>query len=286
MINQINKKLKNLINKTHSNKSLHWEKRLSKNFNEYNEYKDFGFGSYTKKNIKRYGYNFLSKIVFGKDIYRTKTYNEYKSVFDKINRFIDIDTIRHIFTFEKLKKFVNPKSICIIGDGKINGILGAHLTFPNAKIYSINLAEVLILDNLILEKTDISLKKSIALIDDKNNKEEKLLNIIPSSNKKFLMNKQIELFINIVSFQEMAFEEIKEYFKIVKNNKSKLYCCNREYKELIGGEKLYFDKYPFLNAKKIFWENCPWHQKFYSLKPPFIRKYDGNIKHCLVDFSE
>ena len=31
-------------------------------------------------------------------------------------------------------------------------------------------------------------------------------------------------------------------------------------------------------------ENCPWHQKFYSMKPPFILKYDGNVKHCMVDF--
>ena len=98
------------------------------------------------------------------------------------------------------------------------------------------------------------------------------------------MNKKIELFINIAAFQEMTTNEISEYFEIIKNNKSKLYCCNREYKKLPGGEESYFDKYPFSNSKKIFWEDCPWKQKFYSLKPPFIHKYNGNSKHCLVDF--
>ncbi len=100
------------------------------------------------------------------------------------------------------------------------------------------------------------------------------------------MNKKIELFINIASFQEMTTNEINEYFQIIKNNKSKLYCCNREYKKLPDGEEIYFEKYPFSNSKKIFWENCSWHQKLYSLKPPFIHKYDGNVKHCLVDFND
>ena len=224
-------------------------------------------------------------MVFGKNVLKTKTYFAYKSVFDKINRFIDADTIRHIFTFEKLKEHVNPKSICIIGDGKINGVLGAHLTFPNAKIYSVNLSETLINDNMILEKIDIDLKKSITLITDLNFPvKDKMLTLIPSNLKKILLNKNIDLFINIASFQEMVPDEVNEYFEIIKDNKSKLYCCNRQYKKLPGGEELYFEKYPFSNSKKIFWEDCPWHQKFYSLRPPFIKNYDGNTKHCLVDF--
>ena len=83
----------------------------------------------------------------------------------------------------------------------------------------------------------------------------------------------------------MKFEEVKKYFEIVKNNKAILYCCNREYKKLYDGEELYFDKYPWSNCRKIFWEDCPWHKKYYSLRPPFIHNYDGRVKHCLVDFS-
>ena len=34
-----------------------------------------------------------------------------------MNRQIDNDAIRHIFIFNLLKKHINPKKICVIGDG-------------------------------------------------------------------------------------------------------------------------------------------------------------------------
>ena len=139
MFDEINNKLLNNIVNTNKNKSSHWKKYLPDNANYLNPFNHLAFGSYSKKNIKNYIHNLLARVIFGKNVFKTKTYFAYKSVFDKINRFIDADTIRHIFTFEKLKEYVNPKSICIIGDGKINGVMGAHLTFPNVKIYSVNL---------------------------------------------------------------------------------------------------------------------------------------------------
>jgi len=286
VFNKINNKLiKNIVN-TNKNKSSYWQKYLPDNAEYLNPFSHLAFGSYVKKNKKNYIHNLLSRVIYGNRLFKNKTYYAYKSVFDKINRFIENDTIRHIFTFDKLKEYVNPKSICIIGDGKINGVLGAHLTFPNAKIYSVNLSETLINDNMILEKIDIDLKKSITLVTDLNSPvEDKMLTLIPSNLKKILINKKIELFININSFQEMTPDEVNEYFEIIKNNKSKLYCCNREYKKLPGGEELYFEKYTLSNSKKIiFLEDCPWQNKFYSLRFPFIHNYDGNIKHCLIDF--
>jgi len=286
MKDQIISKLVDNIKRTNLNKSSHWKKYLPSSADYSNQFEHLGFGAYSKKNVKNYIHKLLEKIIFGNDVFKTKTYYAYKSVFDKTRRHIDVDTIRHIFTFEKLKDQVNPKTICVIGDGKINGVLGAHLTFPSAKIFSVNLSEVLINDYIILNKINIDLNKSVTLVDDINfSTNNKMLTLVPSNFKKFLLNKNIELFINIASFQEMTEIEIKNYFEIIKNNKSKLYCCNREYKKLPDGEELYFEKYPFLNSKKIFWEDCPWHQKFYSLRPPFIHDYDGNVKHCLVDFS-
>ena len=32
------------------------------------------------------------------------------------------------------------------------------------------------------------------------------------------------------------------------------------------------------------WEDCSWTKKYYEFKPPFINKYDGNIKHALVKY--
>ena len=99
-------------------------------------------------------------------------------------------------------------------------------------------------------------------------------------------DKNIDLFINIASFQEMDYSEIFNYFDIMKNNKSILYCCNRENKKLPCGEEISFHKYPWNNSKIIFWEDCPWHQRFYTSKFPFIKKYDGNVIHCMANFSE
>ena len=80
--------------------------------------------------------------------------------------------------------------------------------------------------------------------------------LIPSSLKKILIGKKINLFVNLVSFQEMTSKEIDNYFEIIKENKSLLYTCNREYKKLYGGEELYFQKLSLGKWKKIFYENC------------------------------
>ena len=285
MKDQITSKLIKNIKETNLNKSSYWKKYSPESSDYLNQFKYLAC-SFTKKNAKNYFHNILSRMIFGNYIFKSNTYYFYKSVFDKIERYIDKDTLRHIFTFEKLKKYVNPKSICIIGDGKLNGVLGAHFTFPKAKIYSVNLSEVLINDYIILNKMNIDITKSVTLVDKINfSFDKEILTLVPSNFKTTLLNQKIELFINIASFQEMTENEINNYFEIIKNNKSKLYCCNREYKKLPDGEELYFANYPFSNSKKIFWENCPWHQKLYSLKPPFIHNYDGNHKHCLVDFS-
>ena len=98
----------------------------------------------------------------------------------------------------------------------------------------------------------------------------------------------------------------KELLSVSKNLKSPMntvtlnepHCFNKEMsqrilnelslttiKQLVSSTEIYFDKYPWSNSKKIFWENCPWNQKWSSLRYPFIHKYDGQVKHCLVDFS-
>jgi putative sugar O-methyltransferase len=280
------RKLKNNIRYTNKYKSSHWKRLLDNNYDYLNIYKFSGFGNYSKKKNINIFQKILERITFGNKIFKTQTYKKYKLVYDNIGRNIDCETLRHIFTFEKLKKHVNPKTICIIGDGKLNGVLGAYLTFPMAKIYSINLSEVLINDYLILNSMNIDLKKSIEVVDSINFIDNhKKYTLIPANYKNFLLNKNIELFININSFQEMNLKEINNYLQIIKNNKSKLYSCNREYKKLIGGEEIYFDQFQSFNLKKIFWEDCPWNKKYYSSKPPFIFKYDGIHKHCLVDFS-
>ena len=287
--NLIIEDLKKHIKSTEKNKSSFWKKHLNQFTDYLNPYAFVGAVSYTKKSLVKKPLNFLlSRIVYGNNIFFSKTYKRFKKVFDSIDRQIDNEAIRHIFTFKLLKDQVNPSRICIIGDGKLNGLIGGITEFPEAKIYSVNLTEVLINDYLILEKTNLvkdNFVQVVNSIDDEDIKNKKVV-FIPANFKNFLNDKKIDLFINITAFQEMTINEINDYFNIIKSNKSILYCCNREYKKLYDGEELYFNKYPWGYGNKLFSENCPWLQKFYFLKYPFISNYDGKIKHCLIDYSE
>ena len=280
--------LKKFIKDTQNNKSSHWRHHLhDQNFEDI--YHGMGFGSFAKKTfLKSIAHKILSIATFGLNIFRSNEYNIYKKAFDKIGRQIDTDALRHIFTFRLLKKYCYPKNICIIGDGKSNFVLGSLKLFPNSKVFSVNLSETLINDYLILKKYNLIRDEDIQVINSINEKidKKKKLFLIPASLKNFLLNIKIDLFVNIASFQEMNFQEIKSYMEIIKKNKSLFYCCNREYKKLYGGEELYFDNYPWGDGLKIFEEDCPWHQKFYSFRPNFIHKYDGNIKHCLIDYNK
>lgn len=286
-MNNILEKLKKFIDLTNQNKSSHWKYYLDKK--DYNNiFLNMGFGNFTQKKwLSSPFHNFLIKIIFGDNIIKTEEFIKYKIIFDKMKRQIDVDTIRHIFTYNLLKKYINPKKIGIIGDGKANGLIGALNLFPESKIFSVNLAETLINDLIIMKNFNLINENEVEVIEGIDNKIDynKRLFLIPSTLKNFLKEKNIDLFINIASFQEMSKEEINNYMNLIKNNKSLLYSCNREYKKLRGGEELIFEDYPWGDGKKIFYKDCSWHQKFYSFKPPFIHKYDGNIQHCLIDYS-
>ena len=110
--------------------------------------------------------------------------------------------------------------------------------------------------------------------------------MVPAQNAEAVKGQGIGLFVNIASFQEMTPGLVAEYFDIVRSNApTMLYCCNREDKTLYGGERLVFDEYPWGDPRILLWEDCPWHQRFYAKRWPFVRRYDGNIKHALVKYA-
>jgi hypothetical protein len=289
MNNSILDKLEKFIEFDNKNKSSFWKFYLNSNANYKNPFEYLGFGNYTKKTLfKSFLHYILSRLTYDNNIFKSETYKNYKIVFDKSKRQINVDTIRHIFAFDLLRSINPPSNVCVIGDGKCNFVIGNLLTFPNSRIFSINLSETLINDYLILKEMKILDDTEIQVIENVDDEilSDKKLILIPSHLKESLLNKNINLFVNIASFQEMTIDEIENYFRIIKSNNSLFYCCNREYKKLVGGEELYFDNYPWGNVTKKFNEDCPWHQKIYQFRYPFIRKYDGNIKHCLIDYSK
>jgi len=152
---------------TDKNKSSHWKFFLN-NKNIKNISINFGFGSFERETIIRSFFHYiLSRLLFGFKIFKSLEAKIYLDIFKKMKRQIDNDSIRHIFLFNLIKKKINPKKICVIGDGKANFILGALKIFPESQIYSVNLAEVLIHDYLIIKKFKILKKNLIKVVKKK-----------------------------------------------------------------------------------------------------------------------
>jgi hypothetical protein len=277
-------KLEKFISRDSNNKSKYW-KHHHNHHNYKNIYESSGYGIFTQLNKKnRIFHLILSVFTFGIFTFFSKEYQYYSKLFKSNNRQVDNDTFRHIKTFILLRKFKNIKKLCIIGDGKANFLIGALKFFPNAQIFSVNLSETLINDYSIINKFKLAHDDDIQVIEkiEEINSDKKIF-LIPSSNKEFLQNMNIDLFINICAFQEMTQDETEKYFNIIKNNKSYLYSCNREYKNW-KGEVTIFKNYPWGDGIFIFYDDCKWHKKYYNKKFPFIHK-QANCKHCLIRYN-
>ena len=289
MTKKLNNKLIEFIQLTEKNKSSHWKEITTQNLNINDPNALLGLGIYSEKNfLNGIFHQVFSNLVFGKKIKQLETYKFYEKLFSKSNRIIDTDAIRHIHTFEYLKKIKNVNKICIIGDGKLNGVIGSIAVFPNAKIFLVNIAETFINDLNVNKKMSLIDEEEIKLVETIENLSEnklKTLNLIPAHLKDFLKNYKIDLFINISSFQEMNLMEINEYFNIIKSLKSLLYSCNRISKKLPDGSIINSKDYPWESGKIILDEICPWHRYYYNYSFPFIHKYDGLHVHKLIDYS-
>jgi len=210
------------------------------------------------------------------------------------SRAIDVDVVRHVFTFILLDNygFLNKSKIaCVIGDGQANFVSLAIKSNSFSKIISVNLSEVLLSDLDLIEKLDlredIGLATNVGEFRQMLNDPRFSLIMLRATDSQFLTNSQIDLFVNIASFQEMNERLVESYFQIIKSNDSWLYCCNREHKKLYGGEILDFSLYPWGGSETLFDELCPWHKYFYDFKSISLFRrgeYDGLIRHRLAKF--
>ena len=241
------------------------------------------------KKIKVFFYNLLIKKIFGKDINNNSFIKNYKKLCKEQHRLFDISLIIHSIVFEMLQNYnlLNEK-ICTIGDGKANFVTGCLFLKENPiKIYSVNLPQALIQDYIIINKFNLIEDKLIKVV----NTEEDLLDkniklfLIPVQNKFFLKKKNINLFVNMASFQEMPANETNDYFDIIKTNKAFLYCLNREEKTMYDGTTFRYKDYHFHLAEKIiFEEEAKFYRYYYNLRLPFIHRKKGKMLHTLAKF--
>lgn len=192
------------------------------------------------------------------------------------------DVTRCAFTVDYLEKNIgdlNSKTVTIIGDGY--GRLGCliKLVFPKSRIIHINLGRTLLFDYYYSFKVFPKLQHK--LVKNSKNFTTDFNYIEAEFYKEFDIKSDI--FVNIASMQEMNLEQINEYFTLIKRNPNQIfYCCNRLSKKLPDDSIIRFLEYPWQGFEIIKDELCPWHQKFPSLRPPFIRKFDGPTQHRLV----
>lgn len=206
-----------------------------------------------------------------------------------------MDVLRHCFTVELLQQWQDrlhrPEGLCVISDGRANLVTGTLHARLYRKVLSVNLADVL-LNNLDLMLADgflldreVCLVESIEDLDRVWNDPLIKVGLLCADQADLIRGRFPGLFVNIVSFQEMAPGIVANYFEIIRSNRATLYCCNRERKVLPGGETLVFAEYPWEGARILMDERCPWHEQLYATRPPFLRSYDGPMRHRIATWK-
>ena len=121
MKNSILEKLEKSIEFSNNNKWSHWRKYLNSNSNYLNPNRSLGFGTYSKKSLFKTIFHYVfCLLIFDNSILKSETYKKYKIFLKKSKRQINQDIMRHVFTFDLLKKINSPSNVCVIGDGGMN----------------------------------------------------------------------------------------------------------------------------------------------------------------------
>jgi hypothetical protein len=279
--------LNNIKDTTHQSK--YWLKRNLDVQEIYNFNANQWFGGQTKYNwILNYFRLIIYYFCYGSNCLRSDLFKKVKQIKKKFNLDVDHDTIRHIIILNYLKKKVknhNIKKICIIGDGRLNGLITSFVAFPNAKYILINLPQVQMAEYLLLKKFNLFQKKQIQ-IPVKKCLFSKKITLLITNQKKIIEDVKADLFIDINAFQEMNNKTINFYLKIIKKSKSLFYSYNRKKKNI--NEKLNFDFSVIYKKNKnsiLMLEEQKLITKYFLFKYPFIHKIKNKHLHCLLKFK-
>jgi len=192
-----------------------------------------------------------------------------------------------------MSNFASPR-IVIIGDGC--GILSAILKmhYTDATITNIDIFPALLFQAVTLSlchpQNNHALSKSADGDTD--------FTYCMAKDIEHLSESTFDVAINVASMQEMLPEVIEGYFTFLRTHMSEkgiLYCCNREEKELVGGEILRLDDYPWSPEDQHLIAGYPNHYTFFfsrsktktnakilGIPVPFCREFDGKMKHKLT----
>ncbi len=276
------------------NTSSHWKKygkyqKINNSRYGYN-LRGIGFGGFSRNNLLQHIKNIPVKIYLSKLLKSCDKdlVDAIKKIAKNQKRVLCYDLARMALTLNQVTKKIeniDEKRFCIIGDGY--GSLGTLIKsiYPKSKVTFVNLGKTLIFDFYYTNLCHPQSKH--VLIRKKNDKLSLDFNYVEAENFNNIFL-EADIFFNINSMQEMDYQQIKTYMKNIRNQKKEswFYCCNRVSKTLPDGTLIEFSKYGWSkNDKILIDELCPWTEHFPINYPPFIKKFDGLIKHKLVKIN-
>ena len=208
---------------------------------------------------------------------------------------ITFDAIRQVFVWQTIRPLL-PKNRaltwCVIGDGF--GIFSALVKEfqPDARIILIDLPKTLVFQTVYVQM--MQPKASHSLLDEDRDSDF----VYCPAPQLPVSRGEIDVFVNVVSMQEMTVESIARYFDFIRRTGAddhRFYCCNRTEKELAGGEVIRFVDYPWSKMDEVYVDGpCPFQRfffhlrtlpngpKFFGIRVPFVNHYDGVIWHRMV----
>ncbi len=212
------------------------------------------------------------------------------------------DVFRQVCSLHLLSSYITTETIMgkllilIIGDGY--GVLSALLKerYPEATIILADLGKTLLVQALNLQRAYPQMSHELISAADENTEADFLY--CPADAITKLEKLRFNVAVNIASMQEMNANTIKAYFELLRKSMQEnniFYCCNRQSKTLVDGEKSEIHCYPWsLNDIVLLDEYCPWQKYFVSraksengptflnIRIPFINYYDGKTIHKIV----
>lgn len=301
------------IDKKDPGESSHWQKYHS-DFRFLGDHFEGlqGFGGIKPHGYLRAGAHYLMQRRFrrmGRDLPQFKAVNAAAhAITRRQGRVYDLDVLRQALTVALLKdrapEISSPDSMaCVIGDG-FASLTSLLLASGSAgRVILVNLTKTLLVDlwYLRLWMGPQVFESSVDLVTTRDGLMQSLAKPRTSANVGRVIAIQaahhaliracpVDLALNIASMQEMDPPVVAAYFAdlraVAASRRLDFYCCNREEKTLPDGTQVRFSQYPWHPGDRVrFDEPCPWHQVYYSARPPFFRSYDGPIRHRLATLA-
>jgi RimJ/RimL family protein N-acetyltransferase len=181
----------------------------------------------------------------------------------------------------------------MIGDGY--GVLSSLLKrrYPDAAIAAVDLGRPLLFQAYLNQRAHPGAAHALAGAGPRWAEADFVY--CPAEQLDVLAPFKFDVAINIASMQEMTVPQIGRYFSFLRQTlapRNLFYCCNRERKELVGGDVSEFQRYPWGPKDRVAVDGvCPWHRYFFSVSRvagvplPVVAYYDGRVLHRLATMA-